>query len=85
MRLRIHSEAGYGFHVKLTRMGNPAPTRILLANGGSDPSIDINCSLAYPTHRPQAISHWLMLQSLPPQAREIEPAEAGFVRLAAPF
>ncbi len=26
-----------------------------------------------------------MLQSLPPQAREIEPAEAGLVQLAAPL
>ncbi len=57
-----------------------------MANGGSDPStIEINCSLAYPTHRPQAISLGLNLQSLPPQAREIEAAEAGFFQLAAPL
>ncbi|OUL35784.1 hypothetical protein BV372_09775 [Nostoc sp. T09] len=41
--------------------------------------------LAFPTYRPQAGSLGLSLQSLPSQAKEIEPAEAGFVQLAAPF
>lgn len=38
-----------------------------------------------PTDRPQAISLGLTLQNLPPQVKEIEPALAGFVRLAAPL